>query len=458
MGLPGLQFSEHVFPRLFSSPKRDFSFVFPNETTLCRFSSGSWAPLNLFKSGSLIKFASRGRTMKRACFLNFEEFSRRDLSNLLLEIRQILDEVEEGDNNELLSNNSITCAVPMSKFQPLKPRVLGIKPEPPEWPEREEIVREIIERRLNSLDFPLSLRMIKKRRKSQENCLGNLGDPISCSVKRAFSSVVNIILELQNCALKMRERIEYDDLEDIMDRVHREMHGSFAWLFQGVFSKTPALMISVMTLLADFSVSSVSVYNQYVLLLGMEGTSQDQFDSSSIELLSRNSCENEKVEEKGLQLWSLVVDEAIGMREESSRAGVVKNDEAPSFVPPFSVEIEPDDCVEFHRTDLRYQTCLSENPNDPLLLCNYAQFLQLVTHDYDRAEKCYKRAIQADPSNAEALSLYANFLWVVRKDFWGAEERYLEALAVEPSNPFYASKYATFLWSTGGVDTWLPLS
>lgn len=53
-------------------------------------------------------------------------------------------------------------------FDFLEPSMLGIKPQPPKWPEREELIRASIRRRVNSVDIPLSLRMIKKRQKMNE--------------------------------------------------------------------------------------------------------------------------------------------------------------------------------------------------------------------------------------------------------------------------------------------------
>jgi hypothetical protein len=54
------------------------------------------------------------------------------------------------------------------------------------------------------------------------------------------------------------------------------------------------------------------------------------------------------------------------------------------FVSPISAKIEADDYEDYFRTDLLYQTGLSQDPNNPLLLANYAQFLYIVAHDYDR--------------------------------------------------------------------------
>ncbi|XP_039016473.1 uncharacterized protein LOC120147087 [Hibiscus syriacus] len=125
------------------------------------------------------------------------------------------------------------------------------------------------------------------------------------------------------------------------------------------------------------------------------------------------------------------------------------------MVSPLHVELEPDNYDVHFRTDLVYQMCVAEEPDNALLLANYARFLHLVVKDYDRAEEFYKRAIEADPEDSEALGLFADFLWQVRNDHWEAEEIYSQALQVDEKNPFHASKYANFLWNTGGEGTCL---
>ncbi|KAJ6690189.1 hypothetical protein OIU85_006468 [Salix viminalis] len=55
-----------------------------------------------------------------------------------------------------------------SKIEFVEPNLLGIQPEPPEWPERNEIVSMSIDPRENSVDIPLSLRMITRELKRQK--------------------------------------------------------------------------------------------------------------------------------------------------------------------------------------------------------------------------------------------------------------------------------------------------
>ncbi|KHN01782.1 Cell division control protein 6 like [Glycine soja] len=156
-------------------------------------------------------------------------------------------------------------------------------------------------------------------------------------------------------------------------------------------------------------------------------------------------------EEEELNLWNAMV-------EEASRMEGLDRDVMKRFVSPVMARIESDDYAEYLRTELVYQTGLSQDPSNTLLLVNYAQFLYLVVHDFDRAEELFKRAIEVEPPDAEAYNKYAKFLWKVKNDLWAAEETYLEAISADPDNAFYAADYAHFLWNTGGEDTCFPLS
>ena len=69
----------------------------------------------------------------------------------------------------------------------------------------------------------------------------------------------------------------------------------------------------------------------------------------------------------------------------------------------------------------------SSTPTDPDMadgLVDYAQFLETVRRDYDRAEEMYKRAVEADPKYARGLRKYAHFLQYVRHNYDRAEEMY----------------------------------
>ena len=145
------------------------------------------------------------------------------------------------------------------------PPWLGIRPEPPDWVDEGQ--REIlpgavsVERNGASVDLPLSLRILKrKKRWESEGWIREASETAACSVQKALSSLVFIIRELQSYALQLRSGtlVCDDSLREIMFRVHREVHGSFCWLFGHIFASTPTLMVSVMLLLANFTVYSMS--------------------------------------------------------------------------------------------------------------------------------------------------------------------------------------------------------
>ncbi|KAL9418554.1 hypothetical protein AB3S75_036502 [Citrus x aurantiifolia] len=473
---------------------------------------------------------SRGNSLKRSCSANFNEFLDDEFAKQAEELARRLDIMDDHvDNLDHDQNNKETAYAVrdvnmgfsmqfmLPKYELLEHNLLGIRPEPVDWPEREEIVRVNIEQRANCVGIPLSLRMIKRKQKWKEG-FGDAEDFAYCSVNKAFSSLVFIIRELQACALHIREGLYCEDLKEIISKMQREMNSSFVWLFQQVFSRTPTLMVYVMILLANFTVHSMSnnvgfaaslspgsseTITETVSLTGEKDQETSEIDSSTMKnlLLSISDIGNDgdgkkvsrissgnvdkrfsrsspsiqypsfipyemsevssgkqfPMNKEELDLWNSVLDEALRIQEESEYR-ILDHETMQHFVTPVTVKLEPDDYMDYFRTDLLYQMGVAEEPNNPLLLLNYAQFLHLVTKDYDRAEECFKRAIQSDPPDAEALSQYADFLWLVRKDLWAAEETYQQAMAAEPNSSSYASKYASFLWNTGGEETCFPLS
>ncbi|GJW92630.1 tetratricopeptide-like helical domain containing protein [Tanacetum coccineum] len=376
--------------------------------------------------------------------------------------------------------------------------------EPREW--AGDMIPASIERKANSVELPFSLRMIQRKKQWKEG-VKEAGESAYCSVKKAFSSMVFIIRELQSYTLQMREALFYEDLQGVLAKVHKEMNASFVWLFQQVFSHTPTLMVYVMILLANYSVYAMSTNVAFAVapptvtmesILSIDNQRHTEIDSSSIKTFEMNSggkttsvgginggggksrpaasgtdggesfdwnlahdgasVSGQETNEGEFGKWKSLVEEADNMQD-VIRYGVLDRQMMQRFVSPVTAKVvEGETESEGHfRTELLYKMGLLEEPNNPLLLANYAQFLYIVTQDYDRAEKYFKRASKVEPKDAEALSKYANFLLEVKKDLWAAEETLLEAIAVDPINPYYAATYANFLWSNGPDDTCFPL-
>ncbi|KAI3997306.1 hypothetical protein MKX01_009150 [Papaver californicum] len=547
-----LQLSQTVVPQIHcysSSSKRGIShndrFLVPRFNRSSLFGSNS---TNLLQFQSCEPKGKNLNLFKIACGANFnqfsseeEDFSDEEFSKQILELARQFQlsggkddssETNNKDNNNInqsvVSENKIINDSRFKEFEfefRNKFSCLNEKinsripfPEKPEWAGNENIIPAVIEKKANSVDLPISLRIIK-RKNQWEEAFTEAGETASCSVKKAFSSMVFIIREIQSYTLKMREVLFYENVQGILSRVQREMNASFVWLFQQVFSHTPTLMVSVMILLANFTVYSISnntaiaspiippvTVTESVQVTETYHTIQRKpmFDSSSIKAFSisqigGNNNGNGKIKlnasgaeggdgsvsstsnlrrsilpdeisqevssigntkeivmrDEEVKLWNSIVEEASKMTDETLDEETMKR-----FVSPVKVEVEQEDFTEYFKTELLYQLALSKEPQNPLILSNYAQFLYLVVHDHDRAEDYFNRAISVGSASpdAEILSRYANFLWLAKKDIGAAESTYLEAIAAEPSNPFYASNYAHFLWSTGADDTCYPLN
>ncbi|CAA0827010.1 Tetratricopeptide repeat (TPR)-like superfamily protein, partial [Striga hermonthica] len=225
------------------------------------------------------------------------------------------------------------------------------------------------------------------------------------------------------------------------------MHASFVWLFQKVFSQTPTLMMYLMILLANYSVHSMSahaalaatmphVQTEQVSSAGDhdDSSSKQKFDSSIIKNLriSPSSSSNGKTASVGGNnggggkyrpvgsdmdgegrfdefnyggvtsfstdnpssmsgrasaeeeeaLWGSIVDEALRMQA-GSKEEALDRETMLRFVAPVNARIQTDDQMEYLKMDMFYQTELAREPENVLLLVNYAQFLYLVAQDFD---------------------------------------------------------------------------
>lgn len=227
---------------------------------------------------------SRTHTIRRASSASLDAFSDEEFSKKIQELAlrfQLSDDDDDYTSSKVDSgselgsdsrdshgvNRAESCnGVSEESLSLQKQRQFPLEPVEPPWPEiqqelldwcgRDDTIPASIERKANSGDVPLSLRMIKKKMQWHEG-FRDAGESAYCSVKKAFSSMVFIIRELHSYTLQMRELLFTEDLQAIIARVQKEMHASFVWLFQQVFSQTPTLMVYVMILLANFTVYSM---------------------------------------------------------------------------------------------------------------------------------------------------------------------------------------------------------
>ena len=356
-------------------------------------------------------------TIRRACSASFDQLSDDEFSQEIHELARRSQFSGTGENSGTEDASSMESSWPV------------IQPEPLDW-------SASMEMRANSVDLPVSLRMIKQKKKQRrEEFINGVGESAYCSVNKAFTSMVFIIRELHSFTLQMRELLFCEDMQGILERVKTEIHDSFVWLFQQVFSHTPTLMVYVMILLANFTVHSISTSVTIAAAAAAPPPAvQDREISTSINFEPSKSCsassskttsvgggnggrskrrsapsssegdgwiersenlrhpsslESESPvtapaeEEEGL--WNSMVEEAFRMQREGRDEALLDHETMLRFVSPVTAKIDADEDQEkYHRMQFLYETALSQEPNNVLLLTNYAQFLYLVAHDYDR--------------------------------------------------------------------------
>jgi Tfp pilus assembly protein PilF len=100
---------------------------------------------------------------------------------------------------------------------------------------------------------------------------------------------------------------------------------------------------------------------------------------------------------------------------------------------------------KYDEAEQLYKKGLEVDPNDPDLLMNYATFLFEAGKHYDEADKLFKEALKVDPINPILLMNYANFLTKIRKSHDEAEKLYQQALSIDPNKPNLLGNYALFL-------------
>ncbi|KAK4801210.1 hypothetical protein SAY86_021697 [Trapa natans] len=96
-----------------------------------------------------------------------------------------------------------------------------------------------------------------------------------------------------------------------------------------------------------------------------------------------------------------------------------------------------------------YKRMINDFPSHPLLLRNYAQFLQRKGK-FDGAEEYFLQATLADPDSAELLIQYAQFLWDVRHDQERALAYFESATQIVPADSNILAAYARFVWEVEG--------
>lgn len=259
---------------------------------------------------------------------------------------------------------------------------------------------------LNLSALPRSL----KRRKNKEK---NMSRPRLCAMSNGFSAMAFIIKSMHRHVLEMQE----DHLLNLVTPMHRDMDLSFSLLFQQVFARTPEYMLAVMVLLAEFSVLSLGKHMAFAAAVnmanpevslpdGISASSKKRVESGVAEDLSRRQeaalspkpgnshifkvpteCFNgsfPKLSAAEESIMLSMMSETVKQLEADSGwqpVTHVDREVTKMLVAPVQATLSPDNYPCFDRTDLEYQHAISLQPNNVMLLSNYAQFLYVVRHD-----------------------------------------------------------------------------
>ncbi|WCJ38218.1 hypothetical protein M5689_019291 [Euphorbia peplus] len=97
-------------------------------------------------------------------------------------------------------------------------------------------------------------------------------------------------------------------------------------------------------------------------------------------------------------------------------------------------------------TEEYFKMMVHQNPGNPLVLRNYAQFLYQTKRDLLGAHEYYSRAILADPEDGEILSQYAKVEWELNGDEGKASSYHELAIQASPQDCHVHAAYASFLW------------
>lgn len=252
------------------------------------------------------------------------------------------------------------------------------------------------------VQLPSSIRKLRRRKGDSRS---SVREAAGCAIRRAFSSMVYMIKVVQSHALQIRQVMfaETWDVQEVLHLVHKEMHSSFVWLFQRVFACTPKLMVSVMILLANFTVFSMGEnlaiatvtdtppsISHFLTTYGnpqlpsspeLPKTSLGFSKESMATLLRPRAGSGGNFRFPGAVI-------AGGFDDDSWLTGAMKEQEqlaqeisTRNLVAP---HLESDNYGCFDRTDLDYQLAIAKDPSSPVLLANYAQFLFVVRRDHNR--------------------------------------------------------------------------
>ncbi|AZZ75776.1 hypothetical protein CCX46_11615 [Pseudomonas sp. RU47] len=142
---------------------------------------------------------------------------------------------------------------------------------------------------------------------------------------------------------------------------------------------------------------------------------------------------------------STLTESSIHGSPAEQRAGEVLTQSLRSNHSWWAWEIKAKAEQDIEKRKLIYLEGISQFPNSPDLVGNYAAFLELEYDDLDKTEEMYKKSLELDPMHAHNIGNYASFIEDQREDYDVAEELYKKSIELGPNHANNISSYANFL-------------
>jgi hypothetical protein len=341
---------------------------------------------------------------------------------------------------------------------------------------------------MGGVQLPSSIKKLR-RRTVEPKTPSQPEHPQGCAIRNAFSSMVYMIKAVQSHALQIRQVLFSEwDVQEVLLLVHREMHSSFVWLFQQVFACTPKLMVSVMLLLANFTVfsmgenvalASVSVTPAPIaFFLSTYGNpnpnpqapldphfvrnpqnpqSRSLLGPSSAGSGGNNTNSPVIAENFDGDAWlhggsgnaNYVVSQKESVRDASARLdGNAKKKEVEMRHELMKAWVESSmKEIKSKRGENSEQQAVLEQETIRRLVAPVVAHLESDNYAcFDRTDLEYQHALSKDPSNSLLLANYGQFLYVVRHDHDRAEGYFHQAMQADPLDSAILGRFASFLW------------
>ncbi|GAQ88862.1 hypothetical protein KFL_004650070 [Klebsormidium nitens] len=328
--------------------------------------------------------------------------------------------------------------------------------------------------------------VLKEQSNALEREILRAGEGAYGAIATAFSTMVFMLRAIQSYAMHLRQHLsplQKHDIQELMTIVQQEIHSSLLWLFQTVFSATPVLMVSVMLLLANFTVHSAgSLASPEVAVLDLlsaspivKGLAHQEAASESGRTqaeatITRQLYQSPATESGGAGQFPLRKiaqkgkEGSPGQAVQLRRTAVIREEEATPTSSSTRQSANSQASTSPKQDPLYMQGLLEQAAKEMELEVPYHHvrldqevIRQLVAPlsvevdpdnypCFDRTELQYLNAIAKEPSNALLLGNMAMFMYVVRKDKERAHSYFKQALDADPEDGETLSRYASFLW------------